>query len=212
MRSWRSWNSLAALAVLAACASGRPAAAQDPAAADLPPDGFGTLRQDQVGVRLTTASVAVRLLPLDERVIRLLSPDAARSLRELTRSRGDDIAAALRRAGRDSAALFIVTFFALQPESRFSPDDLELISQGSLQRPIGIVPLTSRWSENIVAQRQQAAAIYLFEPGIPILRPFTVEYGGQRSNAWEGSLRLLDAERARALSRAQQQGQPPARE
>lgn len=196
----RSWVDVALLAAL----TGAPAtlAAQG---GDLPPAGFGTLRQDQVAVRITTDNLAVRALPLDERVIRLLAPDAYRSLHELALSRADDIAAAARAAGHDSVFTFVVTYFALQPEVRFNPDQLYVSSQNTFFRPIGIVPLTPRWSEYQVDQRQQAIAIYLFEPGIAVLRPFTVFYGDRSSDAWSGTLRVLDSERARVLSRAQQQ-------
>lgn len=207
--SWRSWISAGAVLLAWFGTPHRPAAAQEAGEAPgLPPVGFGTLRQDQVGVRITTANLAVRVLPLDERVIRLLSPDAYRSLQELQRSRAAEIGAAARAGGHDSAAAFVVTFFALQPEVRFSPDALYIVNQNAFFRPIGIVPLTPRWSEYIVDQRQQAAAIYLFEPTIAVLRPMIVHYGGRTSGAWENSLRLLDAERARAVARARQ-GQPP---
>jgi hypothetical protein len=209
-RSWRSWSSFAALAALTACASGRAATAQDPGdPIDLPPAGFGTLRQDQIGIRLQTQGVAIRVLPLDERVIRLLAPDAYRSLTELRDSRAAEISAQARAAGRDSAALLIVTFFALQPEARFNPDEIYITAQNEFYRPIAVVPLTARWSENVVAQRQQAAAIYLFEPTLPVLRPFTTSYGGISTAAWEASLRLLDAERGRAIARARQAGPGP---
>jgi hypothetical protein len=170
--------------------------------ADLPPGGLGTLRQDQVAVRLGTASIAIRVLPLDERVIRLLAPDTYASLAELKRSRAADIAAAARQAGHDSATVFVVTFFALAPNARFDPDQLYLSSQNSFVRPIGVVPLTPQWGEGQLDQRQQAVAIYLFQPGIPILQPFTVFYGDQPSRAWETTLRLLENERARVLARA----------
>jgi hypothetical protein len=176
-----------------------PLAAQS---ADLPPPGLGTLHQDQVAVRLGTASISVRVLPLDERVIRLLAPDTYASLAELKRSRTADIAAAARRAGLDSATIFVVTVYAMVPDARFDPDQVYLFSQGSFLRPVGIVPLTPRWGEGQLAQRQQAVAIYLFQPGIPILQPFTVYYGNQPSTAWESTLRLLDNERARVLARA----------
>lgn len=196
----RSWVDVALLAALA----GAPATLTAQAG-DLPPAGFGTLRQDQVAVRITTDNLAVRALPLDERVIRLLAPDAYRSLHELALSRAGDIAAAARAAGYDSVFTFVVTYFALQPEVRFNPDQLYVSSQNTFFRPIGIVPLTPRWSEYQVDQRQQAIAIYLFEPGIAVLRPFTVFYGDRSSDAWSGTLRVLDSERARVLSRAQQQ-------
>lgn len=192
---WRSSVSAALLA--AAAGAGSLVAAQD-----LPPAGFGSLRQDQVAVRLTTPNLAVRVLPLDERVIRLLAPDTYSSLLQLKRSRASDIAAAAHSAGSDSATAFVVTFFGVQPDTRFDPDQLYLSSQNTFFRPIGIVPLTPRWSEGTLDQREQAVAIYLFQPGIPILQPFTLFYGDQRSDAWESSIRTLESERSRVLGRA----------
>jgi hypothetical protein len=172
------------------------------AAQDLPPAGFGSLRQDQVAVRLTTTNLSVRVLPLDERVIRLLAPDAYSSLLQLKRSRADDIAAATRSVGSDSATAFVVTFFGVQPDTRFDPDQLYLSSQNTFFRPIGIVPLTPRWSEGTLDQREQAVAIYLFQPGFPLLQPFTLFYGDQQSDAWATSIRTLESERSRVLGRA----------
>lgn len=175
---------------------------------DLPPPGFGTLRQDEVGIRLQTENLQVRVLPLDERVIRLLSPDAYRSLSQMVASRAAQIAASARGAGHDSASLFLVQFFALQPESQFSPELIEITSQAVAMRPLAIIPVTQRWSEYRLEQRQQAAAIYLFEPTVAVLRPFTVRYGDRASEAWSRVLQLLDAERARAFARARQAGPP----
>ena len=105
--------------------------------------------------------------------------------------------------------LFMVTFFGLLPDVRFNPDQLYVSSQNTFFRPIGVVPLTPRWSEYTVDQRQQAVAIYLFEPGIAVLRPFTLSYGDRSSDVWTGTLRLLDGERTRVLSRAAQQPRLP---
>lgn len=172
------------------------------AAQELPPAGFGSLRQDQIAITLSTGNLTVRVLPLDERVIRLLAPDTYASLRELKRTRATDMAAAARNAMSDSAIAFVVTFFGLQPETRFEPDQLYLSSQNSFLRPLGIVPLTPRWSEGTLGQREQAVAIYLFPSGLQILQPFSVLYGDLRSDAWETNLRTLDAERSRVLGRA----------
>lgn len=193
--SWRF--SLSAAFLLAASGAGAALAAQD-----LPPAGFGSLRQDQVAVILSTANLTVRVLPLDERVIRLLAPDTYASLRELKRSRATDMAAAARPGMTDSATAFVVTFFGLQPDTRFEPDQLYLSSQSIFFHAVGIVPLTPRWSEGTLGQREQAVAIYLFQSGLPILQPFTVFYGNQSSDAWELNLRTLDSERSRVLGRA----------
>lgn len=177
--------------------------------ATLPPAGFGSLRQEQLGVRLGDSRLQVRVLPLDENVTRLLAPDAWRSLRDMKASKADDIAAAGRQAGQDTLAAFMVTFFALEPDVRFDPDGLLITSQNRAFRPIGFVPITPRFTEGTIAQRQQAAAIYLFDPAIDVRRPLTMEYGGRSSDAWTDALRLMNAERPRVLARAaQQQGQP----
>lgn len=211
----RYWRSLASAAVLAgaACAPGAARAqAQGPAPAaqdpSLPPPGLGSLRQDEVGVRMQTNELAVRVIPLDEHVTRLLSPDAYQSLLQMRQSRRDAITAACRSAGYDSAAAFMVTFFGLQPQVRFNPDQLAISSQNVTYRPIGIVPITPRWSDGVLEQRQQQAAIYLYDPAVQVLRPFTVIYGIQSSDAWNDVLRSLNSERARVLSRAQQPARP----
>ena len=204
MRYSRFWTSLVLLVVVA-CAPAHTIVAQD---ADLPPAGFGSLRQDQVGVRLANPTIAVRVIPLDERVTRLLAPDAYRSLREMRQSKATDIATAARNAAYDSVAAFMVNFYALQPSVQFNHDQLYISSQNVTYRPIAVVPITPRWSEHLLEQGQQAAAIYLFEPGIRVLQPFTLVYGSQSSDSWSESLRQLNSERARVLARAQQQHQP----
>ena len=175
---------------------------------DLPPIGYGSLRQDQVAVMITTDNLGVRAMPLDERVIRLLSPDTYSSLHQLAQSRAAAIAAAARSAGRDSALAIVVTFYALQRQVAFNPDQVYISSQGAFFRPLAILPLTPRWSESLLDQRQQAMAIYLFDASIPVMQPFTVFYGDLSSTAWENSINLLASERARVLSRASQHPQP----
>ncbi len=67
-------------------AAGGGAAEQNPApssssrsdsgADDLVPAGYGSLRQDDISVKVRLQTVLVRAIPLDESVIRLLSPDS----------------------------------------------------------------------------------------------------------------------------------------
>jgi hypothetical protein len=212
MRSSRSCLELLLLTAAAACAPAHPATAQSSPAAQttggLPPAGFGSLKQDQVGVNLSTTNLRIRVIPLDEEVIRLLAPDAYRSLHEMRESRATEIRAAARSAGRDSVKTFMVTFFGMQPQTRFNPDDLLITSQNSTYRPIGHVAITPRFNENLVDAREQAAAIYLYEPGVILMRPMTVAYGVAVSESWAATLTLLNAERTRVLSRASTQTQP----
>jgi hypothetical protein len=170
---------------------------------DTIPAGYGTLRRDDITVRLATGTIEVQVLPLDAQVIRLLAPDTYRSLTELVRSRASDIADAAARASTQNPTLVMVTFLGVVSQARFNPEELNITSRGQLFRPIGIVPLSPTWSSFQLDARQQAAAIYLFEPGISVRDALTVSYEGLSSDAWSRSLRLLDQERARVKARAQ---------
>jgi hypothetical protein len=172
-------------------------------AQDTVPASYGTLRRDDIVVRLATGTIEVQVLPLDEHVIRLLAPDTYRSLTQLMESRAADIADAAARGGTEHPTLVMVTFLGVVPQARFNPEELNITSRGRLFRPIGIVPLSPTWSSFQLDARQQAAAIYLFEPGISFAEQLTVSYQGLSSDAWTHSLRLLDQERARVKARAQ---------
>src|SRR5574341_1068572 len=173
------------------------------AAQDTMPPGYGTLRRDDVVMRMTTATIEVQILPLDEQVIRLLAPDTYRSLTRLVQSRSLEIKDAAQRGGTDNPTLVMVTFLGVVPQARFNPEDLNITSRGRLFRPVGIVPLSPTWSSYQLDARQQAAAIYLYEPGISVREELTVSYQGLSSEGWNRSLRLLDQERARVKARAQ---------
>ena len=175
---------------------------------DTIPAGYGMLRRDDIVVRLATGAIEIQVLPLDEHVIRLLAPDTYRSLTQLVSSRAADIAAAAQRGGTEHGTLVMVTFLGIVPQARFNPEELSITSRGRLFRPIGIVPLSPTWSSYQLDARQQAAAIYLFEPGISVREQLTVSYQGLASDAWSRSIRLLDQERARVKARAQLEAKP----
>jgi hypothetical protein len=170
---------------------------------DTVPTGYGTLRRDDVAVRLSTGTIEIQVLPLDEQVIRLLAPDTYRSLAQLVRSRTTDIAAAASLGATQNPTLVMVTFLGVVAGARFTPEELNITSRGRLFRPIGIVPLSPTWSAYQLDARQQAAAIYLFDPGISLREELTVSYQGLSSDVWTHSVRLLDQERARVRARAQ---------
>jgi len=172
-------------------------------AQDTVPAGYGTLRRDDIVVQLATGTIEVQVLPLDEQVIRLLAPDTYRSLTELVRSRAADLTDAAARGSTQNPTVVMVTFLGVVPQARFNPEELTITSRGRLFRPIGIVPLSPTWSSFQLDARQQAAAIYLFDPGISFAEQLTVSYQGRSSDAWSHSLRLLDQERARVRARAQ---------
>lgn len=205
-RIGRSGTAFAALAALAGnwgCAhaqqGGQPGAAQDET---LPPAGYGTLRQEEVSLQLRGTSVQIQIVPLDERVIRLLATDTYTSLHRLVESRQSEIDAAASRWGVRDPRVFMVTFFGLVPEARFTPDELVIGSQSRLFRPLAIIPLSPLWNNQQLGQRETARALYVFDDGIRLLDPLTVEYVTARTDAWEQVLRVLESERSAALARA----------
>jgi hypothetical protein len=190
-------------ALLAACAPARPAGAQlAPDSTLLPPAGYGTLRQDDVAVHLATPTVEIRLLPLDESIIRLLAPDSYQSLRALRQTRAPEIERVAGRLGIRRPGLFLVTFFGVEPQAAFTPDDLTVTSQNRFFRPAAILPVSPRWSELRLSQRETATALYLYEDGIVLDEPLVVSYGGVFSDRWGETVRRLERERSRVNARA----------
>jgi hypothetical protein len=192
---------LLSLAAAAPCARAQDTALspQNPA---MPPAGYGTLRQDQVAVRLRTSTFLLQVIPLDERVIRLLAPDSYAALHRAAESAASEVAQATARLGIQAPTLFLVTFFGLQDRARFVPDDVTITSRNRFFRPVAILPITPRWSEQILSQRETASAVYVYEEGIALFEPIAVSYGGATSTDWESILPTLDRERAAVLARA----------
>ncbi len=203
-------TTVAAVLLLAACG---PAATQNPPAvgADTAeiPVGYGTLRRDEIAVRFQTDQLDIQVLPLHEGVIRLLAPDTYRSLRQLIQSQQEAIERAARSVNALRPSLVMVTFSGVVPQARFVPDDVNITSRGRLYRPLAIVPLSPQWSSQQIDPRQQATAIYLFDDGIAFREALTVTYQRLSNDAWSGSVRLLEREHARVLTRAQAAPAPP---
>lgn len=177
-------------------------------AQDTLPIGYGTLKRDDIVVRFATDQIAIQVLPLAQGVIRLLAPDTYASLRRLLKTKEGEIDAAAQRAGVLRPTLVMVTFFGVVPQARFSPDDLNITSLGRLYRPVGIVPLSPRWSSYQLDAREQAVAIYLFEEGISFRETLTVSYQGLANDSWSRAILTLERERARVMARAQSRPNP----
>jgi hypothetical protein len=179
------------------------------AAAGLVPPGFGSLRQEQVSLRVSLPGIQVRVLPLDEGIIRLLAPDSYRTLRDLQESRRTEIDVASRRAGQGPPAVWYVTFFGLEADARFSPSEVVITSAGRDYRPVEIIPLSTGFGEQRMRQRETQHALYVFEAGLDASQPLTLTVETARNNDWPEILRVIEGERARARSRAMR-APPPA--
>jgi hypothetical protein len=181
-----------------------PANAQQPVAgSDLPPAGFGTLNQEQMSVRLVAGDVELRFLPLDERVIRLIAKDGYEALHGVVVARQAQIDSAGRAAAVSNPGLALVSFFALQDDARFDPENVSLFYRNQFYRPTAIVPVTSTFTSRQLPVRQQASAIYLFELTLPVFESFDVAYGSSQTSAWSDILPRIERERVRVLSRWQ---------
>jgi len=181
-----------------------PALAQDSNGAldPLPPPGFGSLKQSDLALGVRTDELDVRLVPLDQRVTRLLARDAYESLEGLVRSRRSSIDSLARLSGISAPGLALVTFFGGREGARFDPSNLNLGIRNQVLRPRGIVPFSPRFTSQQLNVREQVSAIYLFDELLPVTDAFTFSYQGRVSEDWQNKQRLLDRERGRVAARS----------
>ena len=168
------------------------------------PPGYGTLRQDDIAIRLQGQGLQVRVIPLDEPVIRTLSPDSYRALHDLQESRRLELSAAARRAGLQEYRVWYVSFFGIEAEARFSPRELVVNNVGRDFRPAEVLPLTAGFGEQKLRQRETQSALYVFDGALDASQPLTVTYQTAENASWGTTLRRIEAERARIRSRSAQ--------
>jgi hypothetical protein len=166
------------------------------------PVGFGSLRQDDIAIRLQPAGLIVRAIPLDENVIRLLTPDSYRALRDLEQSNRVAIERVTRRSGGRRPAAWYVSFYGLQPDARFSPMELVIMSAGQDFRPLDVIPLSTGFGEQRLRQRETQSAVYLYPGEIDVDHPLVVTFQGERDATWEQILQRIERERALVRARA----------
>lgn len=168
------------------------------------PAGFGTLRQDQIAIRVQTNGLTVSAIPLDESVIRTLAPDSYRTLHALRESKKAALETIRGRAGLAGIQAWYVTFFNVQQgDARFDAFDLLVHSVGQDFRPLDALAITTGFGDGRVAQRGQQSAIYAFDPTINLNQPLTVTALGQQTTVWgDNMLPLIERERSLVWSRA----------
>jgi hypothetical protein len=201
------------MVLIAGCAppSGSSGAASAPviedttAHASVPP-GYGSLRQDEIAIRLEAPGLIVRAIPLDESVIRLLTPDSYRALRDLEQSNRRAIEGISRRSGGRAPDLWYVSFYGREENARFSPMELTITSGGQDFRPIDVIPLSTGFGEQRLRQRETQSAVYVFPGDIDVDHPLTVSFQGQQSVIWEQLLQRIERERALVRARASGNG------
>jgi hypothetical protein len=165
-------------------------------AAGMVPAGYGTLRQDAITVTLRSGDVQVKVTPLDEATIRLLAPDTYNRLHSLRESRLPQVGADVR-----TPELFLVSFFSYRPDQSFQPEHVQLTYQSRLLRPGAISPVTNGWGRQRLGQQETQMAVYAFPGPIDYEQSFTVRYEQEESAEWQKIVPVLEAERARVLTR-----------
>lgn len=209
---WRRVGVFLVAIASTACAAGpQSAAGQQPVLTPISDDttgrasvpvGYGTLRQDEIAIRMELPGLIVRAIPLDENLIRLLTPDSYRALRELQESNKQAIAAVTRRTGGRAPDLWYVSFYGVQPDVHFSPMELVITSSGRDFRPLEIIPLSTGFGEQRLKQREAQSAIYLFDEAIDLDQPLSVTFQNVRDDSWEQILTRVERERALVRARA----------
>ena len=73
----KAWLVIAATLTMACAGSTHAQSSNEVSVAggDLPPPGYGTLSQDDISIRFNAGDIDIRMVPLDQRVLRLLGPD-----------------------------------------------------------------------------------------------------------------------------------------
>lgn len=216
-------------ALLAACARAQtpppagspalpPTASRDSAAntrdtiadPNLIPSGFGTLRQDDIAIRIDYNQLQVKAIPLDESIIRTLGPDSYRALHELVESRREQLNQIAQRRGMQNYRVWYVTFFALQPDQPYNPRALVIENNGRQYQAVEVLPLSASFGSPRLRLREQQAALYMFEAQLDVQQPTSVQVENERSDAWQSVIRRVERERALIRSRSQSRnGQPP---
>ena len=214
------------LAATAACApaqlvpaqqppTGQASAVSDTLDPNYVPPNFGTLRQDDIALKISPSNgLQVRAVPLEERFLRLLGPDSYRSLRDLAKSKEKEINAIKDRSRLPSYSIWYVTFFALeQGETRFSPLEFIITNVGRDFRPIDVLPMTRGFGEYRLKQRETQSALFVFDGQIDLNQPLSGLLEGTRSvTDWTRVIERVERERALVRTRAasaQKGAKPP---
>jgi hypothetical protein len=166
------------------------------------PIGFGTLKQEDISIKMQGPDVLIRLVPLDESVIRVLSKDSYRALHDLQDSKREAVRRILQQRGLAHASLWYVSFYGLAPDARFSPMDVTISQTGRDFRPIDVVPLRSGFGNQRLQTRETQDAVYVFDESLDLNQDLLVSLGATQSSSWAAILKAVERERVLIPSRA----------
>jgi hypothetical protein len=174
----------------------------DTAGLALLPPGYGSLRQDDLSLHIDAGTVLIRALPLNEELIRLLTPDSYRALHDLKEGSRHDIDAIAQRYGGRPVSVWLISFYGVEPNARFTPGDLIVSSGGRDFRPYDILSLTVGFGENRLRQRETQSALYVYDGDVQINQPVSIAYQGAVDASWDQTLQVIERERAMVRARS----------
>jgi hypothetical protein len=166
------------------------------------PPGYGSLRQDDLSLHIGAGTVLVRALPLDEALIRLLTPDSYRALHDLKEGSRNQIEAIARRYGGRTVSVWLVSFYGVEPNARFTPGDLTITSSGRDFRPYDVLALTVGFGENRLRQRETQSALYVYDGDVQVNQPVSIAYQGYIDTSWDQTLQIIERERTMVRARS----------
>jgi len=201
------WIRLLSVAALLACAPAAAAHSQqgsDPMGV-MPPMGMGSLTQEQISLSIANSQLTVRFEPLNERLLRLLAPDAYRALSGMIANRGAAIDSVSQSTGTSQPGLMLVTVFGNVPDVRFDPTLIGVTINSRRIDPVGIIPLDANFSRQVLAIRAVGMGLFVFPDELPVYSPMVFSYGSVSADGWANKIQLFDRELARISSRARSQ-------
>ncbi len=171
----------------------------------LPPAGYGTLSQEDITISIKSGTLLIKLVPLDEWVIRLTAPDTYRRLNSFKVSRGSEILQQARRAGeRGWPSVFLVSFFTRDYQQTYEPRDVQIRTQSFIYRALDILPITPDFTRERIEQQQTQMALYLYTADVDLNLPLIAVYENGEGPQWVGIRAALDRELSTVMARAAQ--------
>ena len=197
------------LALLALCACAHSGQAHSQEAPDpmgtMPPMGLGSLTQEQISLSIANSQLTVRFQPLNERLLRLLAPDAYRALSGMIASRKAAIDSVSRESGASQPGLMLVTVYGNKPDVRFDPTLVGVTVNTRRIEAVGIIPLDANFSRQQLAQQSVGMGLFVFSEELPVYSPLVFVYGTAAAEGWAQKIQMFDRELARVSARARSQ-------
>ena len=154
----------------------------------------GTLRQEEISVRIRAGVLRIEVTPLVDWVIEATAPDTQRRLASIKERHLQEIDASSQS---EDVTLLLVSFSSTEPDSEFQPEDLQVVARGLRERAVVIRPVTQGWGSGRLAQQRTASAVYVFAGTLDLSRDMTIEYGDFVDRSWSGIVPRIEAERGR---------------